>query len=142
MMKRIKYASRYSRPLTEKEIKSLGQRAAARNAELGVTGVLMASGGMFYQVIEGPAKAVDDLLAAIEDDDRHTDVLVLGVEEDVTSRLFPDWSMKTVDLDAASHVRLLPLKIMMQAVYEQQQLVDKMIWAIERTLMHELRSSE
>lgn len=142
MMKRIKYASRYSKPLTEKELESLGQRAAAKNAELGVTGILMASGGMFYQVIEGPPEAVNGLFAAIEEDDRHTDVLVLGVEEGVTSRLFPGWSMKAVDLDAASHVRLLPLKIMMQAVYEQQLLVDKMIWGIERTLQHELRSSD
>lgn len=142
MMKRIKYASRYSKPLTEKELESLGQRAAAKNAELGVTGILMASGGMFYQVIEGPAEAVNGLFDAIEEDDRHIDVLVLGIEEGVTSRLFPDWSMRTVDLDAAAHVRLLPLKIMMQAVYEQRQLVDKMIWAIERTLQHELRSSE
>lgn len=142
MMKRIKYASRYSKPLTEKELESLGQQAAAKNTELGVTGILMASGGMFYQVIEGPPEAVNGLFSAIEEDDRHTDVLVLGVEEGVTSRLFPGWSMKTVDLDAASHVRLLPLKIMMQAVYEQQLLVDKMIWGIERTLQHELRSSD
>ncbi|MEJ2190591.1 MAG: BLUF domain-containing protein, partial [Acidobacteriota bacterium] len=85
---------------------------------------------------------VNGLFAAIEEDDRHIDVLVLGIEEGITSRLFPDWSMRTVDLDAAAHVRLLPLKIMMQAVYEQRQLVDKMIWAIERTLQHELRSSE
>lgn len=142
MMKRIKYASRYSKPLTEKELASLGQQAAAKNTELGVTGILMASGGMFYQVIEGPPEAVNGLFAAIEDDDRHTDVLVLGVEEGVTSRLFPGWSMRTVDLDAVAHVRLLPLKIMMQAVYEQQLLVDKMIWGIERTLQHELKSSE
>ena len=128
MMKRIKYASRYSKPLTEKELESLGGQAAAKNAELGVTGILMASGGMFYQVIEGPPEAVNGLFAAIE--------------EGVTSRLFPGWSMKTVDLDAAAHVRLLPLKIMMQAVYEQRLLVDKMIWGIERTLQHELRSSD
>ena len=69
-------------------------------------------------------------------------LLVLDIEEGVTSRLFPGWSMKTVDLDAAAHVRLLPLKIMMQAVYEQRLLVDKMIWGIERTLQHELRSSD
>ena len=50
--------------------------------------------------------------------------------------------MKTVDLDAAAHVRLMPLKILMQAVYDQRQLVDKMIWAIERTLKHELGAAK
>jgi hypothetical protein len=142
MMKRIKYASRYSKPLDEQQLEDLGQQAAAKNAGLEVTGVLMASGGLFYQVIEGPAEAVDGIFAAIAGDERHTDVLVLDVEDGVTSRLFPDWSMKTVDLDAASHLRLMPLKFMMQAVYEQRQLVDKMIWAIERTLKHALGSSE
>ena len=78
MMKRIKYASRFSKPLTEKELDQLGQKAAAKNAEFEVTGILMASGGMFYQVIEGPAEAVDSLFAAIAGDERHTDVVVLG----------------------------------------------------------------
>ncbi|MEJ2583113.1 MAG: BLUF domain-containing protein [Acidobacteriota bacterium] len=141
MMKRIKYASRYSKSLTEEELENLGNQAAEKNAELGVTGVLMASGGMFYQVIEGPAECVDGLFAAIEEDERHTDVLVLDVDERVETRLFPDWSMKTVNLDAASHVRLMPLKVLMQAAYDQRQLVDKMTWAIERSLKHELGSS-
>ena len=139
-MKRIKYVSRYTKHLTESELEDLGRQAASKNAELGVTGVLMASGGLFYQVIEGPAEAVDGLFATIEGDERHTDVLVLDTEEGVTSRLFPDWSMKAVNLDAASHVRLMPLKVLMLAVYDQQKLVDKMIWAIERTLKHELGS--
>jgi hypothetical protein len=142
MMKRIKYASRYSKALTEEELQRLGEQAAAKNEGLGVTGVLMASGGMFYQIIEGPAEAVDGLFAAIERDERHTDVLVLDIEEGVSTRLFPDWSMRTVNLDAASHLRLMPLKVLMQAVYEQRQLVDRMTWAIERTLKHELGGTQ
>jgi len=139
-MKRMTYVSRYSKPLTERDLDQLGEQAAAKNQELGVTGVLMASGGLFYQVLEGPEEAIDGLFAAIESDDRHTDVLVLGVEEGVSARHFPDWSMRIVNLDAASHVRLLPLKVMMQAVFDQRLLLDKMIWAIERTLKHELSS--
>ncbi len=54
-------------------------------------------------------------------------------------RIFPDWSMKTVNLDAASHLRLLPLKTLMQAVFDQQQIIDKMVWTIERTLKHEFQ---
>jgi hypothetical protein len=38
-------------------------------------------------------------------------------------------------------VRLLPLKVMMETVFEQQLLIDKMLWAIDRTLKHELRES-
>jgi hypothetical protein len=142
MLKRIKYVSRYSKPIDGDNLDQLGEQAAAKNKDLGVTGFLMASGGLFYQVIEGPPEAVDGLLATIEADERHTDMIMLGVEEDVSNRMFPDWSMKTVNLDAASHVRLLPLKVLMQAVYDQRMLVDKMTWAIERTLKHELGTTE
>jgi hypothetical protein len=142
MLKRIKYVSRYSKPLDAKQLEGLGESAAHKNQELGVTGALMASGGLFYQVIEGPAEAVDELYAAIEADERHTDIVLLSVEDDAPSRLFPDWSMKMVNLDAASHVRLLPLKVLMAAVFEQRRLVDNMVWAIERTLEHEMRDTE
>jgi hypothetical protein len=142
MVKRIKYVSRYSRPLDAKQLEALGEAAAEKNRSIGVTGVLMASGGLFYQVIEGPAEAVDGLYAAIMADERHTDLVLLSVEDDAPSRFFPDWSMKMVNLDAASHVRLLPLKVLMTAVFEQRRLVDNMVWAIERTLKHEMREAE
>jgi hypothetical protein len=48
--------------------------------------------------------------------------------------------MKTVNLDAAAHVRLLPLKVLMEAVFEQQQHIDKMMWAIDRGLRQEFSS--
>ncbi len=98
---------------------------------------MITSGGLFYQVLEGPAEAVDEIFGAIRADTRHTDLLVLGVEEDVSQRLYPEWSMKTVNLDAAAHVRLLPLKVLMEAVFEQQKHIDKMMWAIDRGLRQE-----
>jgi hypothetical protein len=138
MLKRIKYVSRFSRPLDEAELERLGEVAATKNKDLDVTGVLMASGGLFYQVIEGPPEAIDELFNTIESDARHSDIIILSVEDSVDNRVFPGWSMKTVNLDAASHVRLMPLKVLMSAVYEQRKLVDNMIWAIERTLKHEM----
>jgi hypothetical protein len=142
MYKRIRYVSRYTKPMDGTALERLGEQAAAKNRELGVTGFLMASGGLFYQVIEGPPEAVDGLLASIEADERHTDIIMLGTEEGVSDRMFPDWAMKMVNLDAASHVRLLPLKVLMQTVYDQQKLLEKMTWGIERTLKHELGTAE
>jgi hypothetical protein len=136
-MKRIRYVSRYAAPFRESELEELGRKAAERNRSLDVTGVLITSGGLFYQVLEGPEDAVDGIFAAIRGDTRHTDVVVLGMETDVTTRQFPEWSMKTVNLDAATHVRLLPLKVLMENISEQQQLIEKMVWAIERGLKQE-----
>jgi hypothetical protein len=50
--------------------------------------------------------------------------------------------MKTVNLDAEAHVRLLPLKVLMEAVFEQQQHIDKMMWAIDRGLRQEFSSKK
>jgi len=139
-MKRIKYVSRFAQPFRESELEELGKQAAEKNTTLDITGILMTSGGLFYQVLEGPEDAVDTIFGNIRNDQRHTDVLVLSIEEDVGDRLFPNWSMKTVNLDAAAHVRLLPLKVLMEAVFDQQQHIDKMMWAIERGLRQEFSS--
>jgi hypothetical protein len=141
MEKRIAYVSRYSSPLTAEELEKLGTQAGEKNESLGVTGVLMASGGIFYQVLEGPSEVVDKLYATIEADERHTDLLLLRTEEPISHRHFGEWSMKVLNLDAASHVRLMPLKALIKAVFEQQRLVDNMVWAIERTARYELSGS-
>jgi hypothetical protein len=138
-MKRITYVSRFAKPFTEQELTELGETAAENNRELDVTGVLMTSGGVFFQILEGPDDAVDEVYTAIAADPRHTNIVVLELEHGITVRNYPDWSMKAIDLDAASHVRLLPLKTLMETVFEQQLLIDKMLWAIDRTLKHELR---
>jgi len=142
MLKRIKYISRFSAPLDGAAITAIGEQASRNNQRLELTGLLMTSGGLFYQVLEGPPEAVDAVLTAIASDDRHTDVLLLSSEDDVQGRMYPDWSMRTVDLDAAAHVRLFPLKALIKAVFELQRLVGNMMWAIERTVQHELRGDE
>jgi hypothetical protein len=52
--------------------------------------------------------------------------------------MFPNWSMHTVNLDAASHVRLLPLKALMKAAVDQQRTLDSMVRSIERVLQQEM----
>ena len=80
-------------------------------------------------------------MGASSTDGRHTDLLLMSTEDDV-ERLFPDWSMQTINLDAASHVRLFPLKALIKAVFEQGRLMENMMWAIERTVQHEMRRDD
>lgn len=138
MVKRIRYVSRFESPLSEADIQAIGEQSQRNNERLGLTGVLMASGGLFYQVLEGPADGVDEVYRKIVEDGRHTDLLLLSSETEV-DRLFPTWSMQTINLDAASHVRLFPLKALIMAVFEQTRLAEQMMWAIERTIQHEMR---
>ena len=141
MLKRIKYVSRFEKPLSAEAIDQIGEQSQKNNESLGLTGLLMSSGGLFYQVLEGPAEAVDEVYGRIVADGRHTDLLLMSTEDDV-ERLFPDWSMQTINLDAASHVRLFPLKALIKAVFEQGRLMENMMWAIERTVQHEMRRDD
>lgn len=141
MIKRIRYVSRFESPLSEADVRAIGEQSQRNNERLGLTGVLMASGGLFYQVLEGPDEAVDEVYRKIVEDGRHTDLLLLSTETGV-NRLFPSWSMQTINLDASSHVRLFPLKALIMAVFEQTRLAEQMMWAIERTVQHEMRRSD
>lgn len=75
MLKRLKYVSRFSGSLSRSEIDDIVERAVQNNRTLGITGMMMASGGIFFQVLEGPSQAVDTLYEKIASDPRHTDMV-------------------------------------------------------------------
>lgn len=141
MLKRIKYVSRYNHALSQANIDALAERAKVANEERDVTGVLMTAGGLFLQVIEGPTEQIDDLYDRIRRDHRHRDVLLLSAEEDVPGRLFPEWSMRRIALDESADARFEPLKILLEAIVEQRETLDKLTNALERSVWQELSSA-
>jgi len=142
VIKRIKYISKFAGPMDRRDIDALAEAAARKNAELGVTGVLMAAGGVFFQVLEGPRGAVDALFETIGKDPRHEQVLLLASREDCADRLFDGWSMAKVDLDATAEARLEPLRAMLAAVFAQRRLVEDLVGVLERAAWHELREGD
>lgn len=66
--------------------------ARERNADRGVTGMLLYAEGSFFQVLEGEADAVDALYARIERDQRHGQVTLI-IREPIPKRNFDDWTM-------------------------------------------------
>lgn len=137
-MKRIKYISRFAQMMTRDEIHELVERAAAKNQTLDVTGVLMTSGQMFFQVLEGPPEAVDALYRTIADDPRHSHVLLLKSETKVTRRIFPDWSMRVLVLDPEEDSRLAPLRVMLETVHALQGQIEVLSTTLEKALWGEL----
>ena len=119
-------------------LRPLPKKARDNNREIDVTGVLMASGNLLFQVLEGPAEAVDSLYEKITRDTRHTHVVLLGSEHSVTDRLFPDWAMRAVSLEESRAARLEPLSASVEAVMELQLTVDKLKSTLERSLWQEL----
>jgi hypothetical protein len=74
------------------EIKRIVAVSRRRNAEREVTGALISNRGRFAQILEGPADAVDEIMASIFRDQRHQQVTVIEVVQ-ARRRRFPGWSL-------------------------------------------------
>ncbi len=88
----VVYTSVAARPFTDDELDALLQQARARNAALGITGMLSYRDGSFVQFLEGPEPRLAELMADISADARHTDVRVL-IDEPIAQRQFSSWTM-------------------------------------------------
>ncbi|MDY6949632.1 MAG: BLUF domain-containing protein [Pseudomonadota bacterium] len=86
------YASSATSSFRESDIPKLLKHARAKNAELGITGMLLYIEGSLFQVLEGDASAVDAVYAAISVDARHARVTQI-IREPIARRSFDDWSM-------------------------------------------------
>ncbi|MEE2862419.1 MAG: BLUF domain-containing protein [Paracoccus sp. (in: a-proteobacteria)] len=75
--------------------------ARRRNQQLGLTGCLHHEDGLFFQWLEGPAPALLQLIALLDQDPRHLNLEVLD-EGALNYRRFQDWRMRFSDRDRAS----------------------------------------
>ncbi len=123
IMKRITYISKLSAPLSINEVENLGDAFTKKNKENNITGVLIFIRGIFFQLIEGQEDKIDELYNKIKYDPRHTEVVCLKTEYDAKERLFPEWSMKTINLDENTSEIMRPLRILLQNVMESHSII-------------------
>jgi hypothetical protein len=97
MLVRLTYASRANDGMTGDALNALCKASRAKNLDIGVTGVLVYSEGIFLQVLEGGRDAVSKLYNRIAQDRRHRDVVLLGYEE-IPERRFAGWAMGQANL--------------------------------------------
>ena len=74
------------------EIQSIMAVSNARNAAASVTGALLYTGARFAQWLEGDEAAVRDIMASIERDARHRDLVILE-QCPAVARRFSEWSL-------------------------------------------------
>lgn len=91
MLIRTIYVSRASSPMPL-ELKEILAVSRKNNPLLGIGGALCFLDGVYLQLLEGEAVAVDALYRKIETDPRHTDIKML-VHEPIAQREYPKWSM-------------------------------------------------
>jgi hypothetical protein len=106
MLVRLMYASRAVPAVDQDELLSILRKSKVNNPELGVTGVLCFSEGIFLQVLEGGRSAVNRLYNRIATDSRHTDVELLQYQE-IGERSFAGWSMGQVNMARLNRALLL-----------------------------------
>ena len=82
------------------EVEQILAVARQQNQLRQVTGALLFTGGHFAQLLEGPAPALADTMAAIDADPRHDNVTRL-IEGHIAQRRFADWSMAFVEAPGA-----------------------------------------
>jgi len=141
-MKRIRYVSRFASPMSREEVEEIARSSAERNARDGITGVLIASGNLFFQLIEGPDDAVDECFARIVKDPRHVDIQSFGILQGDLPRMCPDWAMKKVDLTHEATAELEPLRVLVQVLATQRQLVEELTDVLQRVMWRELIYAE
>lgn len=96
------YCSRATAGVDDAAVQRILASAHRRNPELGITGMLVFGGGVFFQWLEGARHNVLSLMDLLRADRRHESIVVLSEAEEVRERLFPDWDMELV---TGEHIR-------------------------------------
>jgi hypothetical protein len=91
------YVSLANPELRSDELNQIVARSAIKNADRGITGVLISCGRQLMQLIEGDETAIDALFETIRKDPRHGQVELL-IRKSVDRRMFSEWGMKLVDI--------------------------------------------
>lgn len=90
------------------QIEDILDNARQLNQQAGITGALMFNRGLFAQVLEGPAAAIEETFERIQCDQRHAEVLMIACDP-VTERSFDQWSMAYIGTQAEVPALLLEI---------------------------------
>jgi len=130
-MKRVRYISSFARPLNEKDIDEIVASSQRNNPTRNITGMLVATGDLFYQLLEGPEKEIDALYDRIAKDPRHNRVLILDSETGDFGRLCPDWAMQKMDLSLQSSAQTAPISALLKMIFLQRKMVDEALKTLD-----------
>jgi len=141
-MKRVRYISRFASGLSRTDIDQIVETSQANNPDRNVTGMLMASGDLFYQLLEGPKDQIDTLYARIYDDPRHEQILLLESEVGNFERICPDWAMQKIDLSLKSSAETAPISALLEMICVQRQMANKALKTLDEYTWDSLLSTQ
>ena len=88
MIRQVVYVSTARAGAGDAELHGIVDKARAANGRNGLTGILAAGNGVYLQIVEGPADAVEALLTRLRADQRHENLRILQ-DVEVAARNFP-----------------------------------------------------
>jgi adenylate cyclase len=124
IMKRVTYISQATSHVNADTLSEITRISQANNKEKNITGVLLFFKNIFFQVIEGEAAIIDALYQKILNDPRHDHITCLKTELNIEQRLFRDWNMKVIDLNAENGIVLQPVKQLLHSVTESHRVLE------------------
>jgi hypothetical protein len=95
-MRQLVYFSTATARQSEELIAQLLEVSRRRNDEEGLTGLLIAGGNRYLQILEGEAAIVEAAMDRIERDERHSSIHIL-VDRTIRKRDFANWTMAFFD---------------------------------------------
>lgn len=96
MLTRVLYISSVAPGVTSSDVERLVASSRRRNRQLDITGALVVCSVRFAQVLEGREDAIEEMLAKIAKDPRHTNMKLLA-RFAIEKRLCDSWDMAFVD---------------------------------------------
>ena len=142
LMKRVRYISRFSSALSSQDIETIIETSQKNNPSRQITGMLMATGDLFYQLLEGPRNEIDALYARISKDPRHEQILLLESETGDFDRICPDWAMQKVDLSLKSAAETAPISALLEMICVQREMAQKALNTLDEYTWEGLISTE
>ncbi|MEP6894740.1 MAG: BLUF domain-containing protein [Chloroflexota bacterium] len=86
------YVSTAIREFSAEDLLQLLYQSRAKNACLGLTGMLLYTENNFFQILEGEPAVVDELFHTISQDERHMKTITI-IREPISKRSFGEWTM-------------------------------------------------
>lgn len=118
-MYQIVYVSTATREYGKDELERILAASRRNNSADGVTGMLCYHGGTFFQMLEGERDKVEAVMKRVAADPRHYGVMVL-LEQEVSSRDLPDWSMAFSQVSSREAVALEGFSQMLKSGHDQR----------------------
>ena len=116
MFRQLCYLSTARGEVSDVGLQSIVDEARRANGPDGITGLLAYGGGLFFQILEGPAAAIERRVAKIKADPRHASMRILQ-DIEVDKRDFPGWPLAFRGLEpdgarlVAARLRHAPMSI-------------------------------